>query len=117
MASRVSFLALARQSINSWSDDYASSMGAALAYYTLFSLAPLLLLVIAIATARGKARRQVRRYKHARRKSPARRPPQDESGNPYARSRRVDRYPSRRSISDAPGALGLLRVAAFARRL
>ncbi|MCU1381429.1 MAG: hypothetical protein JWL71_126, partial [Acidobacteria bacterium] len=36
-------------SASKWSDDYASSMGAALAYYTLFSLAPLLLLVIAIA--------------------------------------------------------------------
>jgi membrane protein len=33
----------------SWSDDYAPSMGAALAYYTLFSIAPLLLIVIAVA--------------------------------------------------------------------
>ncbi|MFZ6691856.1 YihY/virulence factor BrkB family protein [Undibacterium sp. SXout20W] len=33
----------------SWIDDYAQSMGAALAYYTLFSIAPLLLIVIAIA--------------------------------------------------------------------
>jgi len=32
-----------------WMDDYAPSMGAALSYYTLFSLAPLLVLVIAIA--------------------------------------------------------------------
>jgi membrane protein len=32
-----------------WLDDYAPSMGAALAYYTVFSLAPLLLIVIAIA--------------------------------------------------------------------
>ncbi len=32
-----------------WIDDYAPSMGAALAYYTMFSLAPLLLLVISIA--------------------------------------------------------------------
>jgi membrane protein len=40
---------LAKQSANAWVDDYASSMGAALAYYTLFSLAPLLLLVISIA--------------------------------------------------------------------
>src|SRR4051812_49758063 len=40
---------LAKQSVVAWSDDYASSMGAALAYYTLFSLAPLLLLVIAVA--------------------------------------------------------------------
>ena len=42
---------LAKRSIAAWSDDYASSMGAALAYYTLFSLAPLLLLVIALAGA------------------------------------------------------------------
>jgi len=34
---------------SSWIDDYAQSMGAALAYYTLFSIAPLLLIVIAIA--------------------------------------------------------------------
>jgi membrane protein len=40
---------LVRESIAAWSDDYASSMGAALAYYTLFSLGPLLLLVIAVA--------------------------------------------------------------------
>jgi membrane protein len=40
---------LARKSVTAWSEDYASSMGAALAYYTLFSLAPLLLLVISIA--------------------------------------------------------------------
>jgi membrane protein len=40
---------LAKQSVWAWRDDYASSMGAALAYYTLFSLAPLLLLVIAVA--------------------------------------------------------------------
>lgn len=31
-----------------WSDDYAQSMGAALAYYTMFSIAPLLLIVISI---------------------------------------------------------------------
>ena len=40
---------LAKKSAIAWSADYASSMGAALAYYTLFSLAPLLLLVIAVA--------------------------------------------------------------------
>ena len=40
---------LAKQSVTAWVNDYAASMGAALAYYTLFSLAPLLLLVIAIA--------------------------------------------------------------------
>ncbi|MEP7294917.1 MAG: YihY/virulence factor BrkB family protein [Burkholderiales bacterium] len=32
-----------------WMDDYAPSMGAALSYYSVFSLAPLLLIVIAIA--------------------------------------------------------------------
>jgi membrane protein len=40
---------LARETMTSWSDDYASSMGAALAYYTMFSIAPLLLIVISIA--------------------------------------------------------------------
>lgn len=40
---------LVKKSVSSWSDDYAASMGAALAYYTIFSLAPLLLIVIAIA--------------------------------------------------------------------
>ncbi len=34
---------------DAWIDDYAPSMGAALSYYTVFSLAPLLLIVIAIA--------------------------------------------------------------------
>ena len=40
---------LARQAAQAWVDDYAPSMGAALAYYTLFSIAPLLLIVISIA--------------------------------------------------------------------
>ena len=34
---------------DAWIDDFAPSMGAALSYYTLFSLAPLLLIVIAVA--------------------------------------------------------------------
>ena len=34
-----------------WVDDYAPSMGAAISYYTVFSLAPLLIIVIAIAGA------------------------------------------------------------------
>ena len=41
--------ALCRQAVSAWVDDYAPSMGAALAYYTLFSVAPLLLIVISIA--------------------------------------------------------------------
>ena len=55
----------------SWADDYASSMGAALAYYTLFSLAPLLLIVIALAglvfgpdAACGEIRRKPGRRVH-----------------------------------------------------
>ena len=40
---------LARDSFEAWIDDYAPSMGAALSYYTVFSLAPLLLIVIAVA--------------------------------------------------------------------
>ena len=40
---------LLKQSIAAWSADRASSMGAALSYYTLFSIAPLLLIVIAVA--------------------------------------------------------------------
>jgi membrane protein len=41
--------AIARQAVKAWNDDYAPSMGAALAYYTLFSIAPLLLIVISVA--------------------------------------------------------------------
>lgn len=37
------------QSVQAWLDHGASSMGAAVAYYTIFSLAPLLLILIAIA--------------------------------------------------------------------
>ena len=43
------WLALVRAAVNAWIDDYAQSMGAALSYYTIFSLAPLLLIVIAVA--------------------------------------------------------------------
>src|SRR3569833_2944281 len=41
--------ALTRQSIRTRSEDYAPSMGAALSYYTLFTIAPLLIFVIAVA--------------------------------------------------------------------
>lgn len=40
---------LIKTTFSSWIDDYAPSMGAALAYYTVFSIAPLLLIVISIA--------------------------------------------------------------------
>jgi len=38
-----------KEAIQAWIDDYAPSMGAALSYYTLFSIAPLLLIVISVA--------------------------------------------------------------------
>ncbi len=41
--------AIARRAVAAWADDYAPSMGAALAYYTLFSIAPLLLIVVSVA--------------------------------------------------------------------
>jgi membrane protein len=40
---------LIKTSIVSWRQDHASSMGGALAYYTLFSIAPVLIIVIAVA--------------------------------------------------------------------
>ncbi|AMO21717.1 hypothetical protein GCM10027034_01720 [Ramlibacter solisilvae] len=39
------------KAVQAWSDDYAPSMGAAIAYYTVFSIAPLLVIVIAVAGA------------------------------------------------------------------
>ena len=38
-----------------WVDDYASSMGAALSYYTLFSLAPLLLSALGVVDRPARA--------------------------------------------------------------
>ena len=40
---------LLRKSVYAWNDDSAQSMGAALAYYTTFSLTPVLIIAIAIA--------------------------------------------------------------------
>ena len=40
---------LIKQTVAAWIDDYAPSMGAALSYYTVFSLAPMLLIVISVA--------------------------------------------------------------------
>ena len=40
---------MVKTAFNAWNDDYAQSMGAALAYYTLFSIAPVLLIAISIA--------------------------------------------------------------------
>ncbi|WP_310462086.1 YhjD/YihY/BrkB family envelope integrity protein, partial [Sphaerotilus sp.] len=58
---------LGHRAVEAWIDDRAASMGAALAYYTLFSLAPLLLIVISVAglvfgpeAARGEIETQMR---------------------------------------------------------
>lgn len=58
---------LARAAVSAWSSDYAPSMGAALSYYTVFSIAPVLLIVISVAglvygedAARGAVFYQVR---------------------------------------------------------
>lgn len=40
---------LAKKAIAAWLEDYAPSMGAALSYYTVFSLAPILVIVVAVA--------------------------------------------------------------------
>ncbi|MEO5736695.1 MAG: YihY/virulence factor BrkB family protein [Variovorax sp.] len=42
---------LSRKAVSAWVDDFAPSMGAAISYYTMFSLAPLLVIVTAIAGA------------------------------------------------------------------
>ena len=47
--SRPSCLKLVKAAANAWVADYAPSMGAALSYYSVFSMAPLLLVVISIA--------------------------------------------------------------------
>ena len=41
--------ALIKRTVAAWVEDYAPSMGAALSYYTVFSLAPMLLIVISVA--------------------------------------------------------------------
>ena len=58
---------LIKSATQSWVDDYAPSMGAALSFYTLFAIAPLLLIVIALAglvfgpdAARGEILGQLR---------------------------------------------------------
>lgn len=58
--------ALFQETFKEWSEDKASRLAAALAYYTIFSIAPLLIIVIAIAgavfgdeAARGEIVRQI----------------------------------------------------------
>ena len=45
------FFQLCKKAATAWLDDFAPSMGAAISYYTMFSLAPLLVIVIAVAGA------------------------------------------------------------------
>jgi len=40
---------LAKDSVSAWIEDFAPSMGAAISYYTVFSIAPLMLIVLSIA--------------------------------------------------------------------
>lgn len=67
MGQRADFKHLARETVRSWSADKAPRLGAALAYYTALSIAPLLLVVIAVAglffgdeAARGEIVGQIR---------------------------------------------------------
>jgi membrane protein len=62
-----SWFSLFKGAVAGWIDDYAPSMGAALSYYTVFSLGPLLLIVISVAglvfgenAARGEIFSQLR---------------------------------------------------------
>jgi membrane protein len=49
MISFKSMWSLTKEAVTQWSDDFAPSMGAAIAYYTIFSIAPLLVIAIAVA--------------------------------------------------------------------
>jgi membrane protein len=44
-----SWVGVCKKAVYSWLDDRAATMGASIAYYTVFSLAPMLVLVIAVA--------------------------------------------------------------------
>ena len=63
---RLSAVALVRQTVSEWLDDKAMRLAAALAYYSVFSLAPLLIIAISVAgsifgeeAARGAIERQL----------------------------------------------------------
>ena len=62
-----SFWRLIKAAIEGWKADFASSMGAALAYYTTFSIAPLLVIAIAIAAlafGHASAQREIMAQAH-----------------------------------------------------
>ncbi len=58
---------LVKKAASAWLDDYAPNMGAALSYYTVFLLAPMLLIVIAMA---GLVFGQARHAAHCSSKCP-----------------------------------------------
>jgi hypothetical protein len=43
------WVSLCKKAVYGWLDDHAATMGAAIAYYTVFSLAPMLIMVIGVA--------------------------------------------------------------------
>jgi membrane protein len=49
LASPAALWGLVKEAANAWQQDRVASMGAALAYYTAFSIAPLLIVVVAVA--------------------------------------------------------------------
>src|SRR5215475_11407465 len=63
-----SLVHIAKATVDKWSDDHAATQAAALAYYTAFSIAPMLLIAVAIAgaafgedAARGEIQRNLAR--------------------------------------------------------
>ena len=59
--------ALWQKTVNAWIDDKAPRLGASLAFYTLFSLAPLLIVVVAVAAlVYGQKRHKVSWYGRSR---------------------------------------------------
>ena len=49
MLSPATLWSMTRETVTSWLADFAPSMGAGIAYYTVFSIGPLLIIVITIA--------------------------------------------------------------------
>jgi membrane protein len=67
MRTDLSLVSIVKRTVSAWLEDDAPSMGAALSYYTMFSLAPLLLIVVSVAglvfgaeAARGEIFGQIR---------------------------------------------------------